>query len=93
MNIITIDVDKLTKMINEYILNSRTSYMSVSEKFEIERPIILMNEETLNKIKEPLNVLSTIPYSTVSYSKTNKMFQGCHIAIADWLPFGEVLLK
>ena len=87
MNVIKIDMNKIRKMIDEYILNNGLS-ISVNEKLYIEYPIILMNEQTLYQIKKE-NALFLLN----NYKNSFKMLFGCHIAIADWLPFGEVELK
>ena len=78
MNLLTINEDKLIKLI---------TYFQVNEKMNREYPILLMNEETANILEEQAieRLLKT--------DKKCKMFCGCHIAIADWLPVGEVQLK
>ena len=86
MNVIKINMNKIKRMIDEYILNNGL-YISVNEKLNIEYPIILMNEQTLYQIKKENALLLN------NYKNSFKMLFGCHIAIADWLPFGEVELK
>lgn len=86
MNVIKIDMNKIKQMIDEYILNDGLS-MSISEKLDIKYPIILMNEQTLYQIKKENTLFLN------NYKNSFKILFGCHIAIADWLPFGEVELK
>ena len=62
--------------------------MSIYTELDINRPIILMNKETLNQIKA-----QTIQHFDLIEKLSYPMFNGCYIAIADWLPFGEVQLK
>lgn len=89
MNIIKIDLEKLNKMVDEYILSNNSSIsMSIYTELDINRPIILMNKETLNQIKA-----KTIQHFDSIEKSSYPMFNGCYIAIADWLPFGEVQLK
>lgn len=86
MNVIKIDMNKIKRMIAEYTLNNGL-YISVNEKLHIEYPIILMNEQTLYQIEKENALLLN------NCKNSFKMLFSCHIAIADWLPFGEVELK
>ena len=82
MNLLTINEDKLIKLI---------TYFQVNEKVNREYPILLMNEETANILEE--QTIERLLKTDIKTDKKCKMFFGCHIAIADWLPIGEVQLK
>ena len=88
MNIIKFDYNKLSKSIDEYILNNNSDIYSCPHiHIDFDKPIILMNSETLKFIER----------ETQTYICTKKekipMINGCYIAIAKWLPLGEVELK
>ena len=89
MNIIKFDYNKFCKGINEYILTNNNSdiYLCPYTHIDFDKPIILMNSETLKFIEKETQ--------TYIYTKKEKipMINGCYIAIAEWLPFGEVELK
>lgn len=73
---------KIFKLDNEQLLNEIEKNVIITGK-----PIILMNEQTINFIIQQ--------YSTFIKEKDTKYIKtmyGCHIAIADWLDFGEVQL-
>lgn len=88
MNIIDINYKKLRERIADYILmNNSELYSCIDLYVPYDKPIILMNNETLKLLNE----------RNKKYIKdTNKLIptiEGCYIAIANWLPFGEVQLK
>lgn len=85
MNIIDINYEKLRKNVNEYIMSNNTIYTCQYEHIEYDKPIILMNNDTLNFLKGK--------NKDYIKEKTNDLIFGCYIAIANWLPFGEVELK
>ena len=88
MNIIDINYKKLRDSVNDYILaNSEDMFsQNLDVHINIIRPIILMNEETLKFLNEKNYIINN--------SKKNfSMIFDCYIAIANWLPFGEVELK
>lgn len=88
MNIIKFDYNKLCKSIDEYIFNNNTNiYLCTDSHINFDKPIILMNSETLKIIEKETQ--------TYIYTKKEKvpMINGCYIAIAEWLPLGEVELK
>ena len=89
MNIININYEKLSRSVNEYIMSNNTLYACPDGyiKYEYNKPIILMNNDTLNFLKEKNKY-----YIKEKTNKDNLIFD-CHIAIANWLPFGEVELK
>ena len=87
MNVIKIDMDKIKKAIDEYVYQNTDLMFQINTIINYEYPIILMNEDTFLQIKKESSfLLKDLKYSP------RKIF-GCHIAIADWLPFGEVQLK
>ena len=85
MNIIDINFEKLKTSINEYIMSNNTIYTCPYEHIEYDKPIVLMNNDTLNFLKEKNKYYIK--------EKTSDLIFGCYIAIANWLPFGEVKLK
>lgn len=91
MNIIKFDYNKLSKSIDEYILNNNTEdiYLCKDSYIKVNKPIILMNSETLKIIEKEAQIY------VYSYTKKEKipMINGCYIAIAEWLLFGDVELK
>ena len=87
MNIINIDYEKLRKNINEYIMSNNTIYACPYEHIVYDKPIVLMNNDTLNLLKEKNK------YYIKEVKEENNLIFDCHIAIANWLPFGEVELK
>ena len=51
MNIIKFDYNKLSKSIDEYILNNNTDiYLCINSHINFDKPIILMNSETFKII-------------------------------------------
>lgn len=85
MNIIKIDMDKIQIAIQEYM----TQQNNIIKEYP---PIILMNKKTLSQIQEEYQ--SFFKKYCKNYNlKSSKTIFGCHIAIADWLPFGEVQLR
>lgn len=86
MNVIKIDMIKIKQAIQEYIY-FHTEWMQVDTIINYERPIVFMNEDTFLQIKKEQSFLQDCCL------KPQKKIFGCHIAIADWLPFGEVQLK
>ena len=90
MNIIKFDYNKLYKSIDEYIINNNSDmYLCPYAHINFDKPIILMNSETLKFIEKETQIYTYI------YAKKEKipMINGCYIAIAEWLPLGEVELK
>ena len=83
MNIISINFSKLRNEIDAFILN-RNADVALSQEacLHYNMPIVLMNEETYRLMQDKI----------VVSSDDDKIF-GCRIAIARWLPFGEVRLK
>ena len=91
MNIIDINFKKLRECINDYILcNNHEIYLSTDIVIEYNKPIVLMNNDTLNLLKTKHKYYIT---NNSENSKNVPTIFGCYIAIADWLPFGEVILK
>jgi len=87
MNIIEVNFEKLKKYIDEYILyNNDGICLSVGTVIAYDKPIILMNNDTLNFLK------TKNKYFTTNNTNVPMVF-GCYIAVAEWLPFGEVELK
>ena len=82
MNIIDINYEKLEKEIIEYT-RLQTLYM------QYKKPIILMNNETLKF----LNQKNEHYIQNENKTKSVPTIFGYYIAIAEWLPFGEVELK
>ena len=90
MNIIDINYKKLRDSIGDYILaNSEDLYACSNVHINIIRPIVLMSEETLKFLNENNNN----NYIINNPKKNFSMLSDCYIAIANWLPFGEVELK
>ncbi len=91
MDIIDINYEKLRCNINKYILdNNENIFMCPDEHITYDRPIILMNEKTFKFLYEKnTNYINNCKRKT----ETFPMIFGCHIAFANWLPFGEVELK
>ena len=88
MNIIEINFQKLRKSINEYILyNNHEICLCVDTIIRYNKPIILMNSKTLNFFNQKNKQY------IINKNKTIPTIFGCYIAIAEWLPFGEVELK
>ena len=86
MNIIDINYKKLRDSIGDYILaNSEDLYACSNVHINITKPIVLMSEETLKFLDK--NYIINNP------KKNFSMIFDCYIAIANWLPFGEVELK
>lgn len=83
MNIIDIDYEKLREEIIKYT-RLQTLNPELYIKYNKE-PIILMNNETLKFLNQK-NVHE-------KKCKSIPMVFGYHIAIAEWLSFGEVELK
>ena len=83
MNIISVNFSKLRNEIDAFILN-RNENVTLSPEMYIHynMPIVLMNEETYRLMQDKI----------VVSSDDDKIF-GCRIAIARWLPFGEVKLR
>lgn len=81
MNLLTINTCALIKLINQYEPN-------IDEHFQV-NPILLMNEDTINILKRQTSEILLLNTDKKCY----KMFNGCYIAIANWLPLDEVLLK
>ena len=94
MNIIDINYEKLRRSISDYILmNNNELYCCCSDSYilphELIRPIVLMNNETLEFLKQ-----KNEPYiQNGNKTKFVPMIFDCYIAIAEWLSFGEVKLK
>jgi len=88
MNVIKIDMDKIKKAIDEYVYQNTDLMFQINTIINYEYPIILMNEDTFLQIEKESSFLLK---GNLKHSP-RKIF-GCHIAIADWLPFGEVKLK
>ena len=82
MNIIDINYEKLKEEIIRY------GRLQALNKYE-EEPIILMNNETLKFLNQKREQYM----QNESKTKSVPMVFGCYIAIAEWLPFGEVELK
>lgn len=90
MNIININYEKLKKEINEYmILHNDEIILCPESPIICEKPIILMNNETLKFLEQK----NEYYIQNKSKSKSIPMLFGCYIAIAEWLSFGEVKLK
>ena len=86
MNIIDINYEKLKEEIIKY---TRLPVLNSESYIEYKEPIILMNNETLKLLNQKnehyiqnKNIIKSVP-----------MIFGCYIAIAEWLPFGEVELR
>ena len=91
MNIININLEKIREHINQYILyNNPDIHLSIDTIVTYDRPIILMNNDTLNLLKK-----ENRHYIIDNNNNNNNvpMIFGCYIAIANWLPLGEVELK
>ena len=86
MNIIDINYEKLEEEIIKY---TRLQALNSKSYIEYKEPIILMNNETLKF----LNQKNEYYIQNESKTKSVPMVFGCYIAIAEWLPFGEVELK
>ena len=84
MNIIKIDMDKIEIAIQEYMMQQN----HIMKK----RPIVLMNKNTLSQIQEECQSFFK-KYCKNDCLESSKTIFGCHIAIADWLSFGEVQLR
>ncbi len=91
MNIIDINLEKLRKHINDYILyNNHDIFLSADTIVKYDKPIILMNNDMLNFLKTKNKYYITNENENIKNIPT---IFGCYIAIANWLPFGEVELK
>ena len=84
MNIIKIDMDKINIAIQEYMMQQIDTINQY--------PIILMNKNTLLQIQKDYQSFCKEYFKNYNLKFSKKIF-GCHIAIADWLPFGEVQLR
>ena len=89
MNVIKIDMIKIKQAIREYIYYHTNWIMQTNTTINFEYPIVFMNEDTFSQIQKEQSFL----IKEKCYSKPQKKIFGCHIAIADWLPFGEIQLK
>ena len=87
MNIIKLEINKIQKMVNDYIYHNTDWMFETGTIIHYNYPIILMNEDTLSQIEKQL-----LQCRIMINEKSPKKLFGCHIAIADWLPFGEVQL-
>lgn len=88
MNVIKIDIDKIKKAIDEYIYQNTHWLLQTDTIINYEYPIVFMNEETVSWIEKELS-----SFLKENLKRSPRKIFGCHIAIADWLPFGEVQLK
>lgn len=87
MNIIDINYEKLGKSIDEYIISNNELFACPYVHITYDKPIILMSNDTFNFLKEKgyyIREEKNYPILTI---------HDCYIAIANWLSFGEVLLK
>ena len=92
MNVININVEKIREHINEYILyNNPNIHLSIDTIVTYDKPIILMNNDTLNLLKRENKYY--IINDNINNNNVVPMIFGCYIAIANWLPLGEVELK
>lgn len=83
MNIISVNFSKLRNEIDTFILNRNADVtLSPEACIHYNMPVVLMNEETYRLMQDKI----------VVSSDDDKIF-GCRIAIARWLPFGEVRLR
>lgn len=90
MNIININYEKLEKEINEYmILHNDEIILCSKSPIICEKPIVLMNNETLKFLRQE----NEYYIQNENKTKSIPMIFGCCIAIAEWLSFGEVKLK
>ena len=78
---------KIIKFVdNKKILESIEYYIALFNK----KPILLMSQETSNFLKNEFAMFSP----PLEKQITNiEYFYGCHIAIADWIPFGEIEIR
>ena len=92
MNIININLEKIREHINQYILyNNPDIRLSIDTVVTYDKPIILMNNDTLNLLKRENKYY--IINDNINNNNVVPMIFGCYIAIANWLPLGEVELK
>jgi len=78
MNCISIDLEKLEALIKTYIN---------TKEYIIHDPIMLMNEDTRILLKNQNQIL--LPFMP-DKQKNIFTFWGYKIAIANWLPLGEI---
>lgn len=89
MNVIKIDIEKIKQSIDEYIIHNTEWMLQIDTKINYAYPIVFMNEDTLHLLqKESRSLYQT----TINLERCPKKLFNCHVAIADWLPFGEVKL-
>ena len=77
---------KIIKFDNKKILESIECYIALFNK----KPILLMSQETSNFLKNEFAMFSPPLEKQI---KNIEYFYGCHIAIADWIPFGEIEIR
>ena len=78
---------KIIKFDNKKILESIECYITLFNK----KPILLMSQETSNFLKNEFVMFYPPLEKQTEYH--HKYFYGCHVAIADWVPFGEVQMS
>ena len=87
MNIIDINYEKMRKSIDEYIISNNDLFMCPYVHITYDKPIILMSNDTFDFLKERGYYIREEKNCSIL------TIHDCYIVIANWLSFGEVLLK
>lgn len=78
MNIITINLNDLKNEISSYQTSNKKD------------PIILVNKDTYNFLKDKDD---TLDFIFIPNEEEIALIYNCRLAIAPWVPFGEALIR